>query len=40
MILGVLGVIGLPIAVLEDMGFSMLVTLNAMRLFKTRISEA
>lgn len=38
-ILGVLGVIGLPIAVLEDMGSSLLVTLNAMRLFKTRISE-
>lgn len=34
-ILGVLGVIGLPIAVLEDMGSSLLVTLNAMRLFKT-----
>ncbi len=31
--LGVLGVIGLPIAVLEDMGSSLLVTLNAMRLF-------
>ncbi|XWK91735.1 MAG: heavy metal translocating P-type ATPase (plasmid) [Phormidium sp.] len=39
-ILGVLGVIGLPIAVLEDMGSSLLVTLNAMRLFKTRIGEA
>jgi len=39
-ILGVLGVIGLPIAVLEDMGSSLLVTLNAMRLFKTQISEA
>jgi Cd2+/Zn2+-exporting ATPase len=34
-ILGVFGVIGLPIAVLEDMGSSLLVTLNAMRLFKT-----
>jgi Zn2+/Cd2+-exporting ATPase len=39
-ILGVLGVIGLPIAVFEDMGSSLLVTLNAMRLFKARISEA
>jgi Cd2+/Zn2+-exporting ATPase len=38
-ILGVLGVIGLPIAVLEDMGSSLLVTLNAMRLFKTQISD-
>lgn len=34
-ILGVFGVIGLPIAVLEDMGSSLLVTLNAMRLFKS-----
>lgn len=33
-ILGVLGVVGLPVAVLEDMGSSLLVTLNAMRLFK------
>ncbi|MFB2937705.1 heavy metal translocating P-type ATPase [Aerosakkonemataceae cyanobacterium BLCC-F154] len=38
-ILGVLGVIGLPIAVFEDMGSSLLVTLNAMRLFNTKISE-
>ncbi|MBL1179227.1 heavy metal translocating P-type ATPase [Pantanalinema sp. GBBB05] len=38
-ILGVLGVIGLPIAVLEDMGSSLLVTLNAMRLFKTQMRE-
>jgi len=38
-ILGVLGVIGLPLAVFEDMGSSLLVTLNAMRLFKTHISE-
>ncbi len=39
-ILGVLGVIGLPIAVFEDMGSSLLVTLNAMRLFKIKINEA
>jgi Cd2+/Zn2+-exporting ATPase len=39
-ILGVLGVIGLPIAVFEDMGSSLLVTLNAMRLFTIRINEA
>jgi len=39
-ILGVLGVIGLPIAVFEDMGSSLLVTLNAMRLFNTPIREA
>lgn len=32
-VLGMLGVIGLPIAVFEDMGSSLLVTLNAMRLF-------
>lgn len=38
-ILGLLGLIGLPIAVLEDMGSSLLVTLNAMRLFKVRIDE-
>lgn len=38
-ILGVLGVIGLPMAVLEDMGSSLLVTLNAMRLFETEISD-
>jgi Cd2+/Zn2+-exporting ATPase len=37
-VLGLLGVIGLPIAVLEDMGSSLLVTLNAMRLFNTRMS--
>jgi Zn2+/Cd2+-exporting ATPase len=36
---GVLGVIGLPVAVFEDMGSSLLVTLNAMRLFKTQLSE-
>lgn len=35
-VLGVFGVIGLPIAVFEDMGSSLLVTLNAMRLFNTR----
>ena len=34
-VLGLLGVIGLPIAVFEDMGSSLLVTLNAMRLFNT-----
>ncbi|MBE8966689.1 cadmium-translocating P-type ATPase [Nostocales cyanobacterium LEGE 12452] len=39
-ILGVLGVIGLPIAVFEDMGSSLFVTLNAMRLFKAQINEA
>ncbi|MFP4006873.1 MAG: heavy metal translocating P-type ATPase, partial [Spirulinaceae cyanobacterium] len=33
-VLGLLGVIGLPVAVLEDMGSSLLVTFNAMRLFK------
>jgi Zn2+/Cd2+-exporting ATPase len=38
-ILGVLGVIGLPIAVLEDMGSSLLVTLNAMRLFNIQREE-
>jgi Zn2+/Cd2+-exporting ATPase len=38
-ILGVLGVIGLPIAVLEDMGSSLLVTLNAMRLFNRQTEE-
>ena len=38
-ILGVLGLIGLPIAVFEDMGSSLFVTFNAMRLFKTRISD-
>lgn len=37
-VLGILGVIGLPIAVFEDMGSSLLVTLNAMRLFNTRSS--
>ncbi|WP_249213960.1 cation-translocating P-type ATPase [Synechocystis sp. PCC 7338] len=31
--LGVVGLIGLPIAVLEDMGSSLFVTLNALRLF-------
>lgn len=36
-LLGLFGVIGLPIAVLEDMGSSLLVTLNAMRLFKVQI---
>jgi len=36
-ILSVLGIIGLPIAVFEDMGSSLLVTLNAMRLFNTKI---
>lgn len=39
-ILGVLGIIGLPIAVFEDMGSSLLVTLNAMRLFNTYHKEA
>jgi Cd2+/Zn2+-exporting ATPase len=34
-VLGAFGVIGLPIAVFEDMGSSLLVTLNAMRLFNT-----
>lgn len=38
-ILGVLGVIGLPIAVFEDMGSSLLVTVNAMRLFKIKMNE-
>jgi Zn2+/Cd2+-exporting ATPase len=38
-ILGVLGVIGLPIAVLEDMGSSLLVTLNAMRLSNRQTEE-
>jgi Cd2+/Zn2+-exporting ATPase len=37
-LLGVFGVIGLPMAVLEDMGSSLLVTLNAMRLFKSGIT--
>jgi len=32
-VLGVVGIIGLPVAVLEDMGSSLLVTLNALRLF-------
>jgi Cd2+/Zn2+-exporting ATPase len=39
-LLGALGVIGLPMAVLEDMGSSLLVTLNAMRLFSTKTDEA
>lgn len=39
-LLGTLGLIGLPVAVLEDMGSSLFVTLNAMRLFNTRIDEA
>lgn len=39
-LLGTLGIIGLPVAVLEDMGSSLFVTLNAMRLFNTRIGEA
>ncbi|MBE9003833.1 cadmium-translocating P-type ATPase [Fortiea sp. LEGE XX443] len=38
-LLGTLGIIGLPVAVLEDMGSSLFVTLNAMRLFNTRIGE-
>lgn len=38
-LLGLFGIIGLPIAVLEDMGSSLLVTLNAMRLFNTRIND-
>jgi Cd2+/Zn2+-exporting ATPase len=38
-LLGALGVIGLPMAVLEDMGSSLLVTLNAMRLFNTKTDE-
>ncbi len=39
-LLGTLGVIGLPMAVLEDMGSSLLVTFNAMRLFNTKTDEA
>ena len=39
-LLGTLGIIGLPVAVLEDMGSSLFVTLNAMRLFNTPIGEA
>lgn len=35
-VLGVIGVIGLPLAVLEDMGSSLLVTINALRLFHSR----
>jgi Cd2+/Zn2+-exporting ATPase len=38
-LLGALGVIGLPMAVLEDMGSSLLVTLNAMRLFNTKTDD-
>lgn len=39
-LLGTLGIVGLPLAVLEDMGSSLLVTLNAMRLFNVQIGEA
>ncbi|MBW4459165.1 MAG: heavy metal translocating P-type ATPase [Nodosilinea sp. WJT8-NPBG4] len=39
-VLGFFGVIGLPMAVFEDMGSSLLVTLNAMRLFSTQSREA
>jgi Cd2+/Zn2+-exporting ATPase len=39
-VLGVFGVIGLPIAVFEDMGSSLLVTFNAMRLFNTPDQDA
>ena len=39
-LLGTLGIIGLPAAVLEDMGSSLFVTFNAMRLFNTQIDEA
>jgi len=38
-LLGTLGVIGLPMAVLEDMGSSLLVTLNAMRLFNLKFPQ-
>ena len=38
-VLGLLGIIGLPLAVFGDMGSSLLVTLNAMRLFSTRNQE-
>jgi Cd2+/Zn2+-exporting ATPase len=38
-VLGVFGIIGLPIAVFEDMGSSLLVTLNAMRLFQSKVNE-
>lgn len=33
-LLAVFGVVGLPVAILEDMGTSLFVTLNAMRLFR------
>ncbi len=39
-VLGIFGIIGLPLAVFEDMGSSLLVTLNAMRLFNTPNREA
>lgn len=39
-VLGVLGIIGLPTAVLEDMGSYLVVTFNAMRLFKTNVHKA
>ncbi len=39
-LLGTLGLIGLPMAVLEDMGSSLLVTLNAMRLFNIKAAKA
>ncbi|HBL13919.1 MAG TPA: hypothetical protein DD379_21495 [Cyanobacteria bacterium UBA11162] len=38
-LLGALAVIGLPIAVLEDMGSLLLVTLNAMRLCNTKVEN-
>ncbi|MEG5036037.1 heavy metal translocating P-type ATPase [Microcoleus sp. AT3-D2] len=38
-VLGVFGIIGLPMAVFEDMGSSLLVTLNAMRLFQSKVNE-
>lgn len=34
-LLAAFGVVGLPVAILEDMGTSLFVTLNAMRLFRT-----
>ncbi|MDJ0772032.1 MAG: hypothetical protein QNJ49_01195 [Mastigocoleus sp. MO_167.B18] len=34
LLLGSFGVVGLAVAVLADMGSSLLVTLNGMRLFK------
>lgn len=39
-VLGALGIIGLPLAVLEDMGSSLLVTLNAMRLFQMNVEDS